>query len=376
MVRVVASDRTCPKSPFYGEPMTLATPTLIAFCLACALVLCAVAVATWILASVTARGRARLRAELCAELRNGLDAQISGGVSQGLAQGLAQGLTHGLSVEMRASRVEMENALARGQGQLGEQLHRALGDVQLSLEGVDKRWTEISSLGADVARLRSIFDEPSRRGRVLGEVTLERLLSDSLPPGYYAFQYPIGTARVDAAVLFPHAGVAIPIDSKFPASGDAQTLVRLARDIASKYVRPDLGTTPFAYLYLPNETLWQDAVSAPRVWEEFVALNVYPVSPHTLALALRSVAHGVAYFERGLHARDAVAAYEARRKDLVDLAARAEDGAAAARKALAALTRVAADAHEMRAQLDARAGGVVPGAACGHSALQAVEQVV
>ena len=200
--------------------------------------------------------------------------------------------------EIRQNRDDVGDNLLRSQEQLQQQsfqLMRAMNEVNLSLAESERKWTDVKVWGDSVQRLKDIFEAPSARGRILGEATLERLLSDILPPGYYAFQVPVGSNRADAAIVLSHAGVFIPIDSKFPE--DSGQILRYAKEIAQKYVRPDLGTSHFAYLYLPTEKLWTEAVSAPKVWQELVALKVLPVSPHTFSLALHSVACCVSYFE-------------------------------------------------------------------------------
>lgn len=265
------------------------------------------------------------------------------------------GATDNVLKELRAefflSRQELAESVARGQSAVAERFHGILHDVQLSLGQTERRLGEVQRLGDSVARLQDIFEKPASRGRILGEVTLERLLADCLPPGYFAFQHPIGGLRVDAVVKFPHAGMIIPIDSKFPETGDTSTFVRLARDIASKYVRPELGTTPFAYLYLPNEKLWQDAMSTPRVWDECVALRVYPVSPHTLAIALHGAAQGAHSFEKGLKAREALGLLEANLRTFAGARAALAECVASLQKATHSLLRTDGELSKLESQV-------------------------
>jgi DNA anti-recombination protein RmuC len=272
--------------------------------------------------------------------RRRLETSLREGLETSLREGLESTLRAELASELRLSRHELADSVARGQQDVAERFQRSLHDVQVSLGETEKRLGDVKTLGDSVTRLRDIFEQPSRRGRILGEMTLERLLADCLPPGYFAFQHPIGPLRVDAVVKFPHADVVIPIDSKFPESAEASVLLKCARDIATKYVRPDLGTTPYAYLYLPNESLWQEAVTQPKVWEQLVSLRVYPVSPHTLALALHGAAHGVSYFERAMRSREAVAELDARMGDLARLREKVSDGLASTRKSQIALSAV------------------------------------
>ena len=121
----------------------------------------------------------------------------------------------------------------------------------------------------DLARLEQALRPPKARGG-FGELLLENLLRDRLPPSAYEMQYTFDSGeRVDAIV---RADRMIPVDSKFPLDNyirlaDAETdderqlaERQFGRDvkqhidaIAAKYIRPDEGTYDFAFMYIPVE---------------------------------------------------------------------------------------------------------------------------
>lgn len=179
---------------------------------------------------------------------------------------------------------------------------------------------QLKVMNEAVGSLKTALVVPHLRGRILGETSLERLLSDVLPPHAYAFQYDIGGARADAVIRFPHVGLVVPIDAKFHYSGvqillegsldelavkDArkklgQAIRASAREISRKYVRPELGTTDFAYLFIPSEAVFLEILHDVELWQSLVDEQVLVVSPHTLFVALQPLSHAVRYYEMSI----------------------------------------------------------------------------
>jgi DNA recombination protein RmuC len=108
----------------------------------------------------------------------------------------------------------------------------------------------------------------------------------------------------------------LPIDSKFPRetilplfdSHDptdlevarkalAEYVKTQAKSIATKYIRPEHGTTDMALLFLPSETLYFELIRNTELFEVLAKLKVFPVSPNTLAISLRSVVIAQEYYE-------------------------------------------------------------------------------
>lgn len=188
--------------------------------------------------------------------------------------------------------------------------------VQQHLQAAELKLASLNTVGQSISDLNNLLKLPHLRGG-FGEATLERLLADFLPVGSYELQYqivPSSTERVDAIVRL--AKQVLPIDSKFPREQvlplfesqdpDALNLARKtladwikqqSRSIAQKYIRPDYGTSDMALLFLPSETLYFEVIRDTALFEAMAKLKVFPVSPNTLAISLRSVAMAQDYYE-------------------------------------------------------------------------------
>src|SRR5579862_8551112 len=148
-------------------------------------------------------------------------------------------------------------------GQTTTQIHERLGEVT-------KATAEMIARAKELGRLEQALRPPKARGG-FGELLLENLLRDRLPPDAYDLQYTFSTGeRVDAVIRA--GGKLLPVDAKFPldnftrmaeAPDEAERQLHekaFGRDvkghidaIASKYIRPDNGTFDLAFMYLPAE---------------------------------------------------------------------------------------------------------------------------
>lgn len=188
--------------------------------------------------------------------------------------------------------------------------------VQQHLQAAELKLASLNLVGQSISDLNNLLKLPHLRGG-FGEATLERLLSDFLPAGSFEMQYtidPHSTERVDAIVKM--ARQVLPIDSKFPREQVlplfetqdpgaleaarktlAEWIKGQSKSIAKKYIRPEHGTTDMALLFLPSETLYFEVVRDGKLFEEMSKLKVYPVSPNTLAIGLRSVMMAQEYYD-------------------------------------------------------------------------------
>lgn len=209
---------------------------------------------------------------------------------------------------------QLENQIIQQGEALAQRVEHWSRDVHTQLGGQAQ---QLKTVNDAVGSLKTALVVPHLRGRILGETTLERLLSDVLPPHGYAFQYEIGGGRVDAVIRFPHIGLVCPIDAKFHFSAAqvllegrldesamkearkqlATALKASARDISRKYIRPELGTTDFAYLFVPSEGVFQEILHDIELWQDLVDERVLVVSPHTLFVALQPLSHAIRYYE-------------------------------------------------------------------------------
>jgi DNA recombination protein RmuC len=61
------------------------------------------------------------------------------------------------------------------------------------------------------------------------------------------------------------------------------------KDISSKYILPQEGTTDFALMYLPSESVYYEVVAETDLLDYARTLRVYPVSPTTLYAHLQTI---------------------------------------------------------------------------------------
>jgi len=152
------------------------------------------------------------------------------------------------------------------------QIQRQLGEVQQA--GKQMSQTALT--------LEGILGGAKSRGS-LGEVTLERLLEDSLPSTQYAMQYRFSSGEVADALIKLRDKKLMAIDSKFPLDAYRRistegeearrafiTAVKGHADaITRKYIVPDEGTLDVALMFVPSESVYyellqtQDAKGQP-----------------------------------------------------------------------------------------------------------------
>ena len=237
--------------------------------------------------------------------------------------------------------------------QLQTQLHRQTGTINETRKAMDERLDNAArvigevqkSMGhvqealAPVGEIRDILKAPKMRGG-FGEVLLEQLLEEMLPRNMYSTQYSFSdNERVDAVIKL--GGQFAPIDSKFPlekyheylkaASDDERRSARknissaLKKHITdvTKYIRPDEGTYPFAFMYIPSESIYYELFigteSDGALWNHCTANHVFPVSSNTLYIYLQTISFGLKGMQIAENARELLNKLEQLQKSLGDL---------------------------------------------------------
>lgn len=220
-------------------------------------------------------------------------------------------------------RVNVETRLQTVGDQVQQKLEKNLQEgfahfqkVQEHLRAAEAQLRNVGLVGQSINELNSLLKLPHLRGR-FGEAELGRLLADFLPASAYAEQHiivPGSREAVDAIVRFPK--YVLPIDSKFnreqvlplfqttdetqlaEARKQFSAIIRQqARSISEKYIRPEHGTTDLALMFLPSETLYFEVIRNPELCGALHKLKVFPVSPNTLAITLRSISMSISQFE-------------------------------------------------------------------------------
>jgi DNA recombination protein RmuC len=181
------------------------------------------------------------------------------------------------------------------------QIQRQLGEVQQAGKQM--------SLTAQT--LEAILGGAKSRGS-LGEVTLERLLEDSLPRAQYEMQYRFSSGEVADAVIKLRDKKLMAIDSKFPldayrrigTEGEearrafAVAVKGHADAISKKYIVPDESTLDVALMFVPSESVYYELLqTSDNKGQPLDAYcrdkHVIAVSPNTLYAHLCVIAMGL-----------------------------------------------------------------------------------
>ena len=176
------------------------------------------------------------------------------------------------------------------------------------LETIDKAQKTITDLSEQVVTLQHVLDDKHARG-AFGEVQLNDIVVDALPPSAYGFQVVLSNARrADCVIKLPNPPGPIVIDAKFPLTAymamlDADDATQRAahakqlgsdtkkhiRDIAEKYIIPG-ETSDSALMFIPSEAVYAEIhAHHPDVVELSHRLKVYLVSPTTMMATLTTV---------------------------------------------------------------------------------------
>ena len=225
------------------------------------------------------------------------------------AQSTGQIATIGQSVSQRLESVTKalqdgvsNSAQIATQGQTA--IANELKNTREQIGHIQKQLGEFQELGRGISSatksLEGILGGAKTRG-LLGEVTLERLLEDSLPPSQYAMQYRFSSGECADAVIFLRDRKLVAVDSKFPldafrrieAEGAeakrafATAVKGHADSIARKYIVPNEGTLDLALMFVPSENVYYEMLMTQDSKGE--ALDSYcrgkcivAVSPNTL----------------------------------------------------------------------------------------------
>lgn len=169
--------------------------------------------------------------------------------------------------------------------------------------------------------LEYLLQAPKLRGDY-GETILEEMLERILPKGIWHRQFAIeGNEKVDAVVQYRN--VIIPIDSKFPKEDYQKYLAASNPDeqkahwsnyekalkvqinsIKEKYIKPEKGTSEFALLFIPSESIYYETIAEKnylgdpcKIYEYATDKKVIPVSPNTFYAFLNVVMLGIRNIE-------------------------------------------------------------------------------
>jgi DNA recombination protein RmuC len=159
-----------------------------------------------------------------------------------------------------------------------KQSDQVMKDVTSELEKIKGTNEKVLTFANQMKTLEKILGNQKQRG-IFGEIQLENLLSNVLPPELFKMQHSFkNNESVDAIVKVNE--FIIPIDAKFSLdnynkmieSSDKDELDTLEKkfksdiknriDETAKYIRPNEGTVDYAYMFIPADGLYQDLLNS------------------------------------------------------------------------------------------------------------------
>jgi DNA recombination protein RmuC len=265
-----------------------------------------------------------LRADLGAR-QDALKAELLGGTMERLAEQsraereLVQTTLSAHSLQLtqaiEALTRRVDERLEQIAGRVGERLdegfrktNETFVSVMARLATIDEAQKKIDGLTSNVVSLQELLGDKRARG-AFGEVQLEALVGNILPPGGYAFQHTLSNqTRVDCVLKLPAPTGMVPVDSKFPLENyrklveappgspeSAQAVRAFKLDvkghidaIASKYIIHG-ETSDGAVMFVPAEAVFAEIhAHHSDLVELAMQRRVWIVSPTTLMAVLNT----------------------------------------------------------------------------------------
>ena len=180
--------------------------------------------------------------------------------------------------------------------------------VMERLATIDEAQKKIDGLTTNMVSLQELLGDKRSRG-AFGDLQLEGLIKNILPPDSYSFQHTFSKGvRADCVLFLPDPTGTVAVDSKFPMENyqkmfdvkltdidkaKAQKQFKLdvkkhINDIASKYIITD-ETSDGAVMFLPAEAVFAEIHAYhPELIQEAMAKKVWLVSPTTLMAVLNT----------------------------------------------------------------------------------------
>ena len=253
-----------------------------------------------------------LRTELLAQTLAKLAEQ--GRADQELIQNSFRNATQHLSGSVEALAKSVDGRLEQISGKVSERLdegfkktNETFVNVMARLATIDEAQKKIDGLTTNMVSLQELLGDKRSRG-AFGEVQLEGLVRNIMPPQAYEMQYslPNGT-RVDCILKLPEPTGMVAVDSKFPlenyhlmfgaASPAERTIAerqfksdikKHVDDIAGKYILPGV-TSDGAVMFIPAEAVFAEIhAHHPEVVDYAMQKRVWIVSPTTLMAVLNT----------------------------------------------------------------------------------------
>ncbi len=219
----------------------------------------------------------------------------------------------GQQISALQSQVSQQLEQSRQAGEVSSS--RVMSQVQAFTQGMTELKgvvEQVQQRVKDVVSFQDIFKSPKLRG-IWGEASLESALAQYFPADRYTMQHYFKSGEaVDAVLKLPN-DLLLPIDSKFNwenfekmANADTEVardgfrkqflsdVKKKIDEIATKYLLPAEGTTDFALMYMPAETLYYEVIQNIKeadLSSYARAKKVILVSPNTFFLTVSAILH-------------------------------------------------------------------------------------
>ena len=237
--------------------------------------------------------------------------------NQELLQNTLRNMSAQITQQAETMTKTVDGRLEQISGKVNERLdegfkktNETFANVMARLAVIDEAQKKLDGLTTNVVSLQQVLSDKSARG-AFGEVQLEALVRDTLPPGVYAFQAAVGAGRekADCVLTMPDGSTKMAIDSKFPLSNyrisidatqpeAARSLARKLfatdvkkhiNDIASKYIQPQANADA-AVMFIPSEAVFAEIIgNHADVVAQAQAQRVWLTSPTNLMALLHIV---------------------------------------------------------------------------------------
>ena len=176
-----------------------------------------------------------------------------------------------LSKHLQDSKLDQKNMEVR--------FSDTINKLTKELEKIKGTNEQVLTFANQMKTLEKILGNQKQRG-ILGEIQLENLLANVLPPELFQMQYSFNNREAVDAVIKVGEFI-IPIDAKFSLDNynkmieseetDTDKLNDLEKkfksdiknriDETSKYIRPNERTLDYAYMFIPADGLYQDLLN-------------------------------------------------------------------------------------------------------------------
>ena len=215
-------------------------------------------------------------------------------------------LREGMSAKLDARLDQISSRVGERLDEGFKKTNETFVSVMQRLATIDEAQKKIDSLTGSVVTLQELLGDKKSRG-AFGEVQLEALVRNMLPPQSFDFQFTLSNgARADCVLRLPEPTGLVCVDSKFPlenynrmfegteaerALAQRQFRADLRKHvdaIASKYII-DNETSDGAVMFVPAEAVFAEIHAYHGEVVEYAnARRVWIVSPTTLMAVLNT----------------------------------------------------------------------------------------